>query len=315
MSAYGPVPSRRLGRSIGVNNIPAKTCTYSCVYCQLGRTNKLAAERREFYRPKEIFAKVKKQVETAQSNQEIIDYLTFVPDGEATLESNLQAEIDLVRRLNIPLAILTNSSLIDHENVRTALCDLDVVSLKVDAISERLWRRINRPHGSLKLDKILDGIAEFSNEYEGKIITETMLIDGIDYSDELEKIGTFLADLNVSKAYIAIPTRPPAEEWVMPAPEEVLNEAFCIFSEKLGDERAELLIGYEGNLFSSTGDLEKDLLGITAVHPMREEAVKKLVEKTDTTWGAVEAMLEGNQLVRLEYESEVYYMRRLPSRT
>jgi wyosine [tRNA(Phe)-imidazoG37] synthetase (radical SAM superfamily) len=304
-----------LGRSIGINNIPAKTCTYSCVYCQLGRTNNLIAERRKFYEPKEIFAKAKKQVEVAQSNQETIDYLTFVPDGEATLESNLQAEIDLVKQLNVPLAILTNSSFIDHENVRAALSDLDVVSLKIDAVSKRIWRKVNRPHGALKLNKILEGINEFSEEYEGTLITETMLIDGIDYSDELEKIGTFLADLNVSKAYIAIPTRPPAEDWVRPATEEVLNKAFCIFSEKLGDEGAELLIGYEGNLFSSTGDLENDLLGITAVHPMREEAVKRLVEKTDSTWDAVEAMLVGNQLVRLQYESEVYYMRRLPSRT
>jgi len=115
MFAFGPVPSRRLGRSLGINNIPPKTCSYSCVYCQLGRTSRLIADRQAFYKPKEIFKEVKRKVDEAISRNEKIDYLTFVPDGEPTLDINLGKEISLLRQIRIPLAVLTNASLLWRE--------------------------------------------------------------------------------------------------------------------------------------------------------------------------------------------------------
>jgi wyosine [tRNA(Phe)-imidazoG37] synthetase (radical SAM superfamily) len=314
MIAYGPVPSRRLGRSIGINNIPAKICTYSCVYCQLGRTPKTTIDRKVFYEPEEIFSQTKKLVEKTRVADEEIDYLTFVPDGEPTLDLNLDREIELLRQLNLPIAVLTNASLIWQRDLRNTLYDIDLVSLKIDAVSEDMWRKIDRPHRSLSLERILDGIVEFSEEYEGTIITETMFIDGVNYSDEIDKIASFLAGVEIERAYVAIPTRPPAEDWVRPSSEEVLNHAFLSFSERLGSEKVELLIGYEGTAFSSSGKLEEDLLSITSVHPMREDAVRKLVERVDATWDRVEMLLEASKLIELKYEGETYYMRKLPSR-
>ncbi len=314
MIAYGPVPSRRLGRSIGINNIPAKTCTYSCVYCQLGKTTRMTPDRQAFYEPEEIVSETKKHVERIREEEEGIDYLTFVPDGEPTLDLNLHRELELLRQLNLPIAILTNASLIWKKDLRNTLCDFDLVSLKIDAVSENMWRRIDRPHRSLSLEKILNGIVEFSEEYEGTIITETMFSDGVDYSDEIDRIAGFLAGIKIKRAYISIPTRPPAEDWVRQSSEDVLNHAFWSFSERLGTEKVELLIGYEGNAFSSTGDLEADLLSITSVHPMRKDAVKKLVERVDAKWDFVENLLQANKLIELEYQGEIYYMRRLPSR-
>jgi len=316
MLAFGPVPSRRLGRSLGINNIPPKTCSYSCIYCQLGRTTQHIIKRKSFYKPAEIFREVKRKVNEAISRNEKIDYLTFVPDGEPTLDVNLGREISLLRQIGIPVAVLTNSSLIWREDVKEDLLKANLVSLKIDAATEALWRKINRPCKGLSLDRILDGIADFAEAFKGTLITETMLIDEIKYDDELRKIAVFLRELNgLEKAYVAIPTRPPAEKWVKPAKEETVNLAYQIFSEKLGTEKVEYLIGYEGNAFASTGKVKEDLLAITAVHPMRREAVKELLRKANAEWRVIEELLHKNLLVEVRYEGDLYYMRRLPSRT
>ncbi|RLI22171.1 radical SAM protein [Candidatus Bathyarchaeota archaeon] len=313
--AFGPVPSRRLGKSLGINNIPAKNCTYSCIYCQLGRTLNMMVERKAFYKPEEILKEVERKVKEATSRNERIDYLTFVPDGEPTLDINLGEEINLIKQIGIPIAVITNASLLWREDVEKDLMDADLVSLKVDAVSEELWRRINRPHKSLSLSKILGGVSNFTREFNHKIITETMLVEGVEYAGEFEKIAEFLKDLrSLDKAYIAIPTRPPAEKWVKPATEETLNRAFQTFTEKLGVDRVEYLIGYEGNAFAFTGNVEEDLLSITAVHPMRKEAVTEFLKKANADWKRVEKLLSENKLVELEYEGNKYYMRRLPSR-
>ena len=139
MLVFGPVPSRRLGRSLGVNNIPAKICSYSCVYCQLGATIKISIERRPFYDPEKIFKEVKEKIKDVG-----VDYISFVPDGEPTLDINLGKEIEMLKSLNHKIAVLTNGSLIFREDVRKDLSKADLVSLKVDAVSEDLWRKINQ---------------------------------------------------------------------------------------------------------------------------------------------------------------------------
>jgi wyosine [tRNA(Phe)-imidazoG37] synthetase (radical SAM superfamily) len=138
MIAFGPVPSRRLGRSLGINNIPPKICTYSCVYCQVGRTHKLQVERRPFYEPQEVLRDVRAKVEKAREAGEPIEYLTFVPDGEPTLDVHLGQEIELLRPLGLPIAVISNTSLIWRQDVREDLMGADWVSLKVDAVEEEL---------------------------------------------------------------------------------------------------------------------------------------------------------------------------------
>jgi wyosine [tRNA(Phe)-imidazoG37] synthetase (radical SAM superfamily) len=313
--AFGPVPSRRLGRSLGINNIPPKTCSYSCVYCQLGKTSNILVDRQSFYRPEDILKQVKKKINEASLRKERINYLTFVPDGEPTLDINMGEGISLLKQIGIPVAVITNASLLWHEEVKEDLLEADFVSLKVDAVSQDLWKRINRPHENLRLSTILEGIRKFADNFEGTVVSETMIIDGIDYGDEFERIAKFLAELKkIDKAYIAIPTRPPTEKWVKSAREEVINAAFQVFSEKLGASRIEYLIGYEGNTFAFTGNAEEDLLSITAVHPMRKEAVEAFLKKDCANWRVIEKLLEENKLIELEYEGNKYYMRKLPSR-
>lgn len=271
-------------------------------------------DRRSFYPPELIFEEVKRKVWEAKEKGERIDYLTFVPDGEPTLDANLGQEIEMLKALNIPLAILTNSSLIWREDVREDLLKLNLVSLKLDAVSEDLWRRIDRPHKTLRLDKILEGMLEFRKDFDGKLVTETMLIDGINYGEEFKKIAEFLRELKPDIAYIAVPTRPPWEKWVKPAREEIINMAFQAFAEAIGEEKVEYLIGYEGNAFAFTGNVEEDILSITAVHPMREDALKELLKKANVDWATVEKLIEEGKLIELEYGKKRFYMRKLKSR-
>jgi wyosine [tRNA(Phe)-imidazoG37] synthetase (radical SAM superfamily) len=312
--AFGPVPSRRLGKSLGINNIPPKVCSYSCVYCQLGKTSENIVERRVFYQPCEVLNEVRRRVDNAAARNERIDYLTFVSDGEPTLDINLGREILLLKRIGIPIAVLTNASILWLKDVRQDLLKADLVSLKVEAVSEDLWRRINRPHKDLRLNMILKGIQDFAESFKGAVVSETMLVDGIDYTNEFKRISEFLAGLKkLNRAYIAVPTRPPTETWAKPAQEKVVNLAFQVFSEELGIDRVEYLIGYEGNAFAFTGDVEKDLLSIMAVHPMRGEAVKEFLRKANAGWQIIEKLLAAEKLVELEYGEDMFYMRKLPN--
>jgi len=308
---YGPVPSRRLGRSLGINNIPPKICSYSCVYCQLGGTPRIEVKLRSIYKTAEIIEQVRKKLKQATDKGEPVDYVTFVPDGEPTLDANLGREIEALKTPGIKVAVITNGSLLWHEDVRQNLLKADWVSLKVDAVSEETWCRINRPHKSLKLETILQGMLKFARTFEGELTTETMLIRGVnDDLGEIKRIVRFLAELKPQKAYVAIPIRPPAEK-VFPASEETINAAYQIFAEGLSG--VEYLIGYEGNAFACTGNVQEDLLSITAVHPMREEAVAEFLKNADTGWETVQDLIDKCSLVELQYQGKKFYMRRLPA--
>ncbi len=310
MIAFGPVPSRRLGRSLGVNNIPPKKCTYSCIYCQVGNTGKIQLERRELYRPEIIAQEVEKKVKKTMELGESIDYLAFVPDGEPTLDIHLGDAIDLLRPFGVKIGVISNASLIWREDVRKDLMKADWVSLKVDAVDKKIWRRINRPHRDLQLPVIQEGMLQFAREYTGELVTETMLVKNVNDSiTHLTDIADFLSQLSPAKAYLSIPTRPPAEKRVHPPGEGVLNAAYQILSSRLED--VECLFGYEGNAFSLTGNVEEDLLGIVAVHPMREEAVQEFLTKAGKDWSLIRNMINQDFLLETEYEGQKYFMRRL----
>jgi wyosine [tRNA(Phe)-imidazoG37] synthetase (radical SAM superfamily) len=310
MIVFGPVPSRRLGRSVGVNNIPPKLCSYSCVYCQLGRTIKMQVKRQTFYEPVEILKQVEEKKAKAAQAGEPIDYLTFVPDGEPTLDVNLGREIEMLKPLGIKIAVITNGSLIWRQDVREDLAKADWVSLKVDSTGEEGWRRVNRPHRNLELAAILGGMLEFAKTYRGELVTETMLTRGVNDSDDhVREVAEFLSRLKPIKAYLSIPTRPPAEEWAQPPSEIIINRAYQILGNSV--DQVEYLIGYEGNAFASTGDIEEDLLSITAVHPMREDAVSEFLTRAKAGWTVIHTLIEQGQLVEMEYEGRKFYMRRL----
>jgi wyosine [tRNA(Phe)-imidazoG37] synthetase (radical SAM superfamily) len=310
MIAFGPVPSRRLGRSIGINHIPPKTCSYSCVYCQVGRTSRLRTARRAFYAEDNIVADVARKVNGAQAANERVDYLTFVPDGEPTLDISLGRVIERLKPLGIKIAVISNGSLLWRADVREALAAADWVSVKVDAVHPDVWRRVNRPHRSLWLSAVLEGMLTFAEAYRGELCTETMLVRDVnDDGAHLADVAAFLAQLRPTRAYLAVPTRPPAEPWAGPPQEGVINRAFQELRSRL--EHVELLIGYEGNEFASTGNPAEDLLSVTAVHPMREDAVQLLLARSDAEMSVVRALIAGGQLVETAYDGHRFYTRKL----
>ena len=306
---FGPVPSRRLGRSLGINNIPPKACSYSCVYCQVGRTMRRETCPRAFYSPEEIRNAVVTQVEAARRAGESIDYLTFVPDGEPTLDSGLSETIDLLRPLDIKIAVISNGSLVWRDDVRAALNKADWVSLKVDTVDETLWHHINRPHEALSLSVVLQGMLGFARQFNGELATETMLVAGINTGvDAVGAVATFLEQLQPRRAYLAVPTRPPAEAGVRAPSEEVVLRAYLELSAKVADVR--WLVGYEGTAFAFTGDAEQDLLSITAVHPMDEAAVDEFLVKAGLDWGFVRGLQAQGKIREVEFAGKRFYVGR-----
>lgn len=307
MIVYGPVPSRRLGRSLGINNIPPKSCTYACTYCQVGRTRDMKVERREFHEPARVVGRVRERLAELDRAGEKVDYLSLVPDGEPTLDIHLRREIVALRGLGLPIAVISNGTLLTHPEVRDNLAAADWVSVKVDATDVPTWHRLNRPHSSLDLTAILEGLLAFRDEFKGHLATETMLVAGVnDSADHAVAIARFLARLNPQEAYVSLPTRPPACRDVKPASGAAVRRYRVIFA-GFGIQ-TEGLVEYEGNRFTAAGDPALNLLSVTAVHPMRREAVADLLVRSGATWSLVEELVAEGRLQVTEHEGHTYYV-------
>jgi wyosine [tRNA(Phe)-imidazoG37] synthetase (radical SAM superfamily) len=306
--AFGPIPSRRLGRSLGVNNIPAKVCSYACRYCQVGTTTEQSVEPRAFFEPGLIRDAVATHLGRIRAAGQDADYLSFVPDGEPTLDSGLGQSIDALRELGIPIAVITNGSLLWRPDVRARLAAADLVSVKVDSVLESVWRRVDGPHRDLDLGVILQGISEFAAGYAGTLITETMLVAGLNDSPQsLTATAAFLATIAPRTAYLAVPIRPPAVAGTHSPDEAVLVAAYQAFAAQL--PAVELLTGHEVGDFAHTGNAREDLLAITAVHPMRASAVRRLLAEDGATWDVVEVLLASGELRAVAHADEHFYLR------
>ncbi|MBN1389840.1 MAG: radical SAM protein [Candidatus Thermoplasmatota archaeon] len=311
--AYGPVPSRRLGRSLGINNIPPKFCSYSCIYCQLGRTKDMRIERRRFYGPERIFHDVEAQVMAVNEMGGPIDHLTFVPDGEPTLDIDLGREIEMVRDLGYPVAVITNSSLLGDEGVSEDLSGADLVSVKVDSVDEGIWKKVNRPHGSIGLKDIMDGLMDLSGSFKGSLITETMLVKGVnDSKEQAVKTAEFIRGLDPKMAYITVPIRPPAEDSVEVPPDETILRVIREYSSR--KLRVAALTDREFGDFTYTGDVKNDILAITSVHPMREDSVREMVERSGEGWEMIDEILDVGSLTMMEYQGVRFYRRKFNSK-
>lgn len=222
MYVYGPVPLRRLGRSLGVNPIPPKTCSYSCVYCELGRTTRLQTARDSFYPKEDIFMEIRKRARYAKP-----DFITFVGDGEPTLCKDLGWLIGRAKdKLSIPIAVITNGSLLYMEDIRRDLQNADIVILKLDAGNENTFRTINRPHLCIGFETMTQGQVNFRREYPGQIWIEVMLVKGLnDSEEELHNIKSAVDAIKPDRVHVLTPNRPTAEAWIKPADQQDIINA------------------------------------------------------------------------------------------
>lgn len=272
---FGPVPSRRLGQSLGIDTIPLKTCNWNCIYCQLGRTVPLTNERREYFPRHDILAEVKQALATHTLDE--IDWVTFVGSGEPTLHIGLGWLIREVKQLtDHPVAVITNGSLLYRPEVREELCAADAVLPTLDAGTPELYRTINRPHSDLTFERLVAGLIAFRQQYTGKLWIEVMLVRGLnDTEPALRDIATILRQIKPDEVHINLPTRPPAETWVQPPDEEGLMRATVI----LGDI-AHVVHPAEGtfDLSGCTNPIEA-VVGIITRHPMREQELVRTLDR------------------------------------
>lgn len=308
MIVFGPIPSRRLGRSLGVNNIPSKHCSYSCVYCQCGPTPHTESVRQEFYSVDEIVSAVEARIEECRAEGIGIDYLSFVPDGEPTLDLNLGNAIRAVKKFGIPVAVITNGSLLWMPEVREELAIADLVSIEVDSLSERAWRSVDRPTPTLSLELVTSGIRAFARDFQGILYTQTMLVGGLnDTPAEMENVAAFAASLRPSRAFLAVPTRPPADSRVTPPSEESIVAAWVAYAAKV--PHVELLRGHETGAFAPAGDALEQLLAMLAVHPMREEAVERYLADAGLGAEVIDGPVLRERLSRVEYGDSTFVVR------
>ncbi len=298
---YGPVPSRRLGRSLGVNVIPSKTCNYSCIYCQLGRTDRMTNERRNFFPPEDIFLEIEKSV---IENNEDIDYVTFVGEGEPTLCSSLGYLIDKTKALSVPVAVITNGSLFYRQDVREELKNVDVVLPSLDVANEEKFIKVNRPHKEVKFNEMVNGLIEFSKIRKGQLWIEVMLVKGVnDTEEELEGIAKILEKVNPDRVYVNVPIRPPAEKWVEIPNDETLIKAHEIL-------KSYVVSGYETNDFHlGNGSVYEEIIQIAARHPLREEQLKNLAQRFSFSLKEILDKLEKDPHVKIiEYRGKRFFL-------
>lgn len=263
---FGPVPSRRLGQSLGIDPVPHKTCNWNCVYCQLGRTIPLAHERHQFFPRDELVAEVKQALSTHQPGE--IDWVTFVGSGETLLNADLGWMIRQVKSLTqIPVAVITNGSLLYLPEIRDELSSADAVLPSLDAGNASLYRKINRPHPEATFDRLVQGLIAFREEYQGKLWVEVMLVKGLnDGEADLKEIAAILKRIGPDEVHLLQPERPPVETWVEPADEEGLLRARAILG-----KLARVIHPASGSFdLSGAESLVEAVIGIITRHPMRE---------------------------------------------
>ncbi|MDP0505611.1 MAG: radical SAM protein [Fusobacterium sp. JB019] len=293
---FGPVPSRRLGRSLGISPIPKKTCNYSCIYCQLGRTNKMTNIRQEFFKIENILNEFKIYLKDSDK----FDIITIVGEGEPTLYSQLgNLILELKKLTDKPIAVITNGALFSDENVFKELLNADFVLPSLDAYNEELSKKIDRPHGSISFEKEINGLINFSNTYKGNLWIEIMLIDG--FNSDKNSISNFkklLRKIKYDRLYLNTPVRPPAENFVKTVSKSVMEYA----SKELGGISIDMLSS--GFFFSEIKDSIEAILSIIRRHPMNQFELESFLQsrKIKDISKFIEKIEENNKVNVINYK-------------
>jgi len=228
---YGPVPSRRLGRSLGIDLVPHKICTYDCIYCQIGKTTEKTLTRKEYVPVKKIIEEVKQFLNEGTSS---IDHLSLTGSGEPTLHSQIRSVIQGIKAItSIPVAVITNGSLFYEEEVRQDLLRADLVLPSLDGVSSEVFRKINRPREGFSVGKVIEGLVEFRRVYKGQIWLEILFCKGVnDSQSELFLMKKAIDRIQPDRIHINTVVRPPSEKWALHLNSEELEKIKAFFGEK-----------------------------------------------------------------------------------
>lgn len=281
---FGPVPSRRLGASLGVSPIPERTCNYSCVYCQLGRTLRMTNTRQEFFPLEEILAEFREYLQGSIP----FDVVTVVGEGEPTLYSRLGELIaGLKKETDKPVAVITNGALLYDAEMRRELMEADIVLPSLDAVTEEQYRKIDRPMGSIGFTEMAEGLRQFAREYQGQLWIEIMLVDGMnDSPEDIAAFKEFLGTIDYDRVYLNTPVRPPAEGFVHTSAPERIDLA----ARELGGISIDQLTS--GSFFSEVEDPYEAILSIARRHPMNQFEVESFLEAREIPADQRQALME-----------------------
>jgi wyosine [tRNA(Phe)-imidazoG37] synthetase (radical SAM superfamily) len=300
---FGPVPSRRLGRSLGIDLVPYKTCSFDCIYCDLGRTTHKTTSRQSYV----VSGEIQKELElTLSILDKKPDYITLSGSGEPTLNTNIGDIIHKIKEITFtPVAVLTNSSLLSLNEVREDLSEADVVLPSLDAITPALFEYINRPHASLKIEEIVSGLIQFRKEYRGQIWLEILFCRGVnDGREEIEKFKGVIEKIQPDRVQLNTPVRPPAEDFAFPLTLAQLEE----IRERLGD-KAEIVSEFAapaGDKFNSVKDSE--ILNLIKRRPCTAEDISKALGlHLDEVVKYLEKLLKEGDVHYRMYEHRGYY--------
>jgi len=300
---FGPVPSRRLGQSLGVSPIPPKTCNYSCVYCQIGRTTHFSNIRQDFFPRENILDELKSFINTSEN----FDYITFVGEGEPTLCKSLGWLIHSTKKLtNKPIAVITNGALLYDVDTQNDLLEADVILPTLDAVSQDLFKKINRPIKGLHIDKIIQGMMDFRLKYHGQIWMEVMLVAGLnDSMDNILKIKGVLEKMNCDRIYVNVPVRPPAENWVkIPEKDHIIE--ICTELSAYNIAHYESTVGFH---LDKEVDLENQILNITSRHPLRETQIISMLDLPENDiLLLLRKMVEKGIIKKIEYNKQIFWI-------
>lgn len=291
---FGPVPSRRLGRSLGIDVVTPKTCSYDCIYCESGRTTSLSLERRLFVPPEEVLGELEAYF---QEHPNGADALTFSSAGEPTLYLGLGDLLQAIKRRypHLPLVVLTNGSLLGDSQVRRELHPADRVVPSLDAASKEIFCRINRPHQDLELAGVIEGLHGFARDYPGRFHLEVMLVAGINDDEEhLRALARIAEDLQPDRIELNTVVRPPACAGVLGLSRQQMQVAASWFSR----ERAEVIGAFCGHAHGEQGvDLASRIRELLRRRPCTSEEMA-------SSLGVDREVLE-NGLVDLKREGTV----------
>ena len=299
---YGPVPSRRLGLSLGVDIVPLKTCTFNCVYCQLGQTPRPAGRRRRYFPETEILAQVRKAIERNRQ----IDHITFSGSGEPTLNSAIGALIRKIKTMtDIPVAVLTNGSLLTRRPVRRALAAADVVIPSLDAARDSSFRRVNRPHPSLKIEPVIRGLEAFRRQFKGLVWLEVMLVKGVNDSPaDIQALKKAIARIRPDRVQLNTVIRPPAERWARPLSPRALET----IRRELGDN-SEVVAEFRRRHRRPAGqDIRESILTMVERRPVTlRDIASSLGRAEKEVRPHLEALVRSKRIRRRRHHGSVYF--------
>jgi len=239
---FGPVNSRRLGRSLGIDILPRKICNFDCIYCEVGPTTELTCDRREYIPTEDILQEIEEFC-SDPANLSLVDVVTVTASGEPTLHSGLGRIISfLKKKTGQPVAVLINGTNLDDKDVVAALCGADVVIPSLDTVVVRSFRRLNRPASCIDLDSIIDGLIRFSNAYSGELWLEILIVRDVNDSEEdVQELLAVVRQIKLSRVQLNTVARPPLEKYALPVSQNRLREIATQLSSESGVPRVDII--------------------------------------------------------------------------